>query len=300
MARIRTIKPEFPHSETVGKLSREARLLFILLWTIADDEGRARAASRMLASLLYPYDDDAPKLIGVWLDELDRTECIRRYTVNDSQYLEIVTWLIHQKIDKPSKSRLPPFGEASRIVAKPREASATDLGPRTGTSTKDHGDDDDGDAREPLVSDAAHSLAAEIGVIAGHGEPVDWPPGWCGAPMRVQTWLNEGWPREVILIAVRESMGRKRDGPPDSVNYFEKAVARAVARQSAPLPKVVTSSSPEVIHAQADQRHPGGAYGASKDRGRAAHAELKAFLAEPGSGERGGSAVELLPAARRE
>lgn len=157
-----------------------------------------------------------------------------------------------------------------------------------------------GDAREPLVSDAAHSLAAEIAAIAGYPEPIDWPPGWCGAPMRVQTWLNEGWPREVILVAVRESMGRKRDGPPDTVNYFEKAVARAVARQSAPLPKVVTDSSPEVIHAQADQRHPGGAYGASKDRGRAAHAELKAFLAEPGSGERGGSAVELLPAARRE
>jgi hypothetical protein len=91
MARIRTIKPEFPQSETVGKLSREARLLFILLWTIADDEGRARAASRMLASLLYPYDDDAPKLHrGMARRVGGRTECIRRYTVDDSQYLEIV------------------------------------------------------------------------------------------------------------------------------------------------------------------------------------------------------------------
>ncbi|WP_050996281.1 MULTISPECIES: hypothetical protein [Bradyrhizobium] len=75
MARIRTIKPEFPQSETIGKLSREARLLFIQLWTLADDEGRARAASRMLASLLYPYDDDAPGLMDDWLAQLEHHGC---------------------------------------------------------------------------------------------------------------------------------------------------------------------------------------------------------------------------------
>lgn len=131
MARIRTIKPEFPQSESIGKLSRDARLLYIQLWTIVDDAGRARAASRMLASLLYPYDDDARDVIEGWLAELEDGEHIRRYEVDGSQYLEIVKWLDHQKIDKPSKSRLPEFVEGSRTVAKPREASATDLGPST-------------------------------------------------------------------------------------------------------------------------------------------------------------------------
>jgi hypothetical protein len=131
MARIRTIKPEFPQSESVGKLSRDARLLYIQLWTIVDDAGRARAASRMLASLLYPYDDDARDLIEGWLTELEHGEHIRRYEVDGSQYLEITKWLEHQKIDKPSRSRLPEFVEGSRVVAKPREPSATDLGPST-------------------------------------------------------------------------------------------------------------------------------------------------------------------------
>lgn len=36
MARIRTIKPEFPQSETMGRVSRDARLLFIQLWTVAE------------------------------------------------------------------------------------------------------------------------------------------------------------------------------------------------------------------------------------------------------------------------
>lgn len=107
MARIRSIKPEFPQSESMGRVSRNARLLFILLWPICDDHGRTRAASRMLASLLFPYDDDAMKLLPVWLDELEREGCIHRYEFGGSSYLEIPKWELHQKIDRPSKPQYP-------------------------------------------------------------------------------------------------------------------------------------------------------------------------------------------------
>jgi hypothetical protein len=85
----------------------------------------------MLASLLYPYDDDAAALIGGWLDDLEQHACIVRYEVGGSTYLEICNWLKHQKIDKPSASKIPPIVEGSRTFSKPREASTTDLGPRT-------------------------------------------------------------------------------------------------------------------------------------------------------------------------
>lgn len=120
MARIRTIKPEFPQSERIGKLSRDGRLLFILLFTLVDDAGRARAASRMLASLLYPYDDDASVKMDGWLGELERGGHIRRYQVDGSQYLEIAKWLEHQKIDRPSESKLPAYSDD---LASPREES---------------------------------------------------------------------------------------------------------------------------------------------------------------------------------
>ena len=93
MARIRTIKPEFPQSESVGELSRDARLLFILLWTLVDDSSRARASSRLLASLLYPYDDDAGELILGWLIELENGGFIRLYTIEGTSYLDIPKWL---------------------------------------------------------------------------------------------------------------------------------------------------------------------------------------------------------------
>ena len=131
MARIRTIKPEFPQSESIGKLSRDARLLYIQLWTIVDDAGRTRAASRMLASLLYPYDDEARDLIDGWMVELERGEHIRRYDVDGSQYLEILKWLEHQKIDRPSPSRLPEYREPSSKPREPSRALDADLVPST-------------------------------------------------------------------------------------------------------------------------------------------------------------------------
>lgn len=129
MARIRSIKPEFPQSETIGALSRDARLLFIQLWTFVDDEGRARAASRMLASLLYPYDDDAPSLIDGWLLELEGAGCVVRYVIEGTTYIQVLNWLKHQKIDRPTPSRIPQFDESSRILASPR-CSILDLGSR--------------------------------------------------------------------------------------------------------------------------------------------------------------------------
>lgn len=127
MGRIRTIKPEFPQSETIGRLSRDARLLFIQLWTVVDDAGRCRAAPRMLASMLFPYDDDAPALIGGWLDELEREECIRRYEVSGTKYLDCPNWLKHQKISHASDSKLPSFddrdGDAREHSCVPPEDS---------------------------------------------------------------------------------------------------------------------------------------------------------------------------------
>lgn len=162
MARIRTIKPEFPQSETIGRLSRDARLLFIQLWTLVDDEGRTRAASRMLASLLYPYDDDARELIDGWLEELELGKCLVRYEVEGTSYLEISNWLKHQKIDRATPSKIPPPREGSM---HPRESSrglVDGSGPGSGSgSGMDHSD---------ISSEISSSSPAVSGSAADGGE----------------------------------------------------------------------------------------------------------------------------------
>ena len=131
MGRIRTIKPELPHSEKLGSVSRDARLSLILLLTLADDSGRTRGAFAYISGQLFPYDSDAAEKIGGWLKELDKIGSIVVYEFGGSKYIEITNWLSHQKIDKPTKSRIPAFDESSprcrRVFA---EHSGTDLGPK--------------------------------------------------------------------------------------------------------------------------------------------------------------------------
>lgn len=159
MRRIRSIKPELPESESIGRLSLQGRLLFILLFTLADDEGRLRGAPKLVASQIYPYDDDAPVHIESWLKEVEREGMIVRYEANGAKYIFITNWLKHQKIDKPSKSKLPaPPDVSDRILrsfyehsSKPREPSLTDLDLDLDLERKGIGKEDSGSS---LCSDS--------------------------------------------------------------------------------------------------------------------------------------------------
>jgi hypothetical protein len=107
MPRIRTIQPHFSRSPSIRRISRDARFLFVLLWTIADDDGRCRAAPDDLAKVLYPQESDVPLQIGRWLDELEAEGCIERYEHESLPYLHVVHWNDFQVICHPVESRLP-------------------------------------------------------------------------------------------------------------------------------------------------------------------------------------------------
>jgi hypothetical protein len=92
----------------MSRIPRDARFLFVLLWTIADDEGRLLAEPVELADLLFAPDQDAPMFMVHWLDELEREGCIERYQVDGRSYLRIMKWRDYQKIDHPTASLLPP------------------------------------------------------------------------------------------------------------------------------------------------------------------------------------------------
>lgn len=136
--RIRTIKPEFWTSESIGRLSRDARLLFIALWSFADDSGKGRGAFATLSGALFPFDRDAMERMPSWFDELEREGMAKRYVASDGNtYYMIPKWLKHQKIEKPSQSRIPDFTEPSpsppRILPdiSPTGPRTLDLGPCT-------------------------------------------------------------------------------------------------------------------------------------------------------------------------
>jgi hypothetical protein len=192
MARIRTIKPEFPQSESMGKVSREARLCFILLWTLADDAGRLRGNSKMLASLLYPYDDDAKKLIDKWLTELEGANCVLRYVVSGNCYIQIVAWTDHQKIEKPSASKIPAYSEVnddSRTFENVREAY-----PPEGKG-KDQGKDQGKDSAEDEASPPLLSIPLIGEIEFGITEPMvaEWGRAYPGVDVLQQLRQMRAW-----------------------------------------------------------------------------------------------------------
>lgn len=106
MARIRSIKPEFWQDELVGTLPVHARLLFIGLWTIADDDGRFRANPRFVQAQVFPYDAAAD--VPAALAELERVGRIQLYEADGQAFGWVRKFKEHQRIDKPKPSSHPP------------------------------------------------------------------------------------------------------------------------------------------------------------------------------------------------
>ncbi|MFE0187602.1 hypothetical protein [Streptomyces sp. NPDC059008] len=109
MARIRTIKPEAFFSESLAEVSVHAERTFFGLLTQADDHGRFRDNPAIIAGLLWPLRAEHTSVhVEDDLQQLADAGLICRYTGCDGRrYLHIVTWFEHQKIDKPSQSRVP-------------------------------------------------------------------------------------------------------------------------------------------------------------------------------------------------
>jgi hypothetical protein len=111
--RIRTIKPDFWTDEKVVALSIPARLFFIALWNYVDDGGRCAWQPRTLKLRLFPADgvnlhDLAQELVDLGLVSI--------YEVESREYLQVVNFERHQKLDNRYPSRLPPpaLANASR------------------------------------------------------------------------------------------------------------------------------------------------------------------------------------------
>ncbi|MFE4206707.1 hypothetical protein ACFRSX_21175 [Streptomyces goshikiensis] len=119
MARIRTIKPEAFSSESLAAVSITAERTFFGLLTQADDHGRFRDQSAVIAGLLWSLrPEHGPIEVEDDLTQLAGNELICRYEGEDGKrYLHIVTFSKHQKVNRPSGVRHPncPYHDGGRV-----------------------------------------------------------------------------------------------------------------------------------------------------------------------------------------
>lgn len=105
--RIRSFKPDLFTSEDIAALSFQARWTFLGLIAYVDDGGKGRADLRLIKAAIYPLDDDVTaQEIALWMEELGKRDIICEYQVGDTEYFHVVNFRLHQKINRPTASKM--------------------------------------------------------------------------------------------------------------------------------------------------------------------------------------------------
>lgn len=101
MARIRTIKPDFWRDEKIANLkNKNAALLFIALWNVADDEGKFPFSAKSLQLQIPIF---RAKDINSYLEMLIESQLIQQ---SDCENWGLVVNWHHQRIDKPQPAKI--------------------------------------------------------------------------------------------------------------------------------------------------------------------------------------------------
>jgi hypothetical protein len=106
MSRQRFIHPCIFQSEDFLALSHGARLLFVGMFTLADDEGRGYGSPRSLAGSVFPGE---PVDVGPWLEEVVSRGLARVYVAKSGTYYDLPTWRKWQRPKYVIESRIPPY-----------------------------------------------------------------------------------------------------------------------------------------------------------------------------------------------
>lgn len=102
MARNRMIKPKFWDDTKIGRLTRDARLLYIGLWNFSDDIGIVIGDSVWLKSKIFPYDQIQIQQFEKWMNELVINGFICLFSYKGERFIYLPNFTRHQVINKPN------------------------------------------------------------------------------------------------------------------------------------------------------------------------------------------------------
>lgn len=113
------IDPTIWQSEDFGKLSNLAKIVFIGLFSLADDEGRGRANPVYLRTTLFPYNEDMRSAdVEKALFEISSNMSVVFYSCDGNSYYSLLSWNTFQKIDRATDSKLPAFEENNKDIQR--------------------------------------------------------------------------------------------------------------------------------------------------------------------------------------
>lgn len=210
MARLRTIKPGFFRNEKLGVLAPLDRLLFAGLWCWCDREGRIEDRVGRIRADVLPYDNVTDKDVDGSLTRLAETGFIIRYTRDDVDLIQVLTWDKHQN---------PHKAEAKSVLAAYKHGTSTMRAPckhseRTALAGRVVGSGD--------LSLGSGDLGLGVKASCAPPEPApadarEFEDFWTAYPRKVgkiearKAWnrlsKTKDWPGAVIVIA---AVGKQR------------------------------------------------------------------------------------------
>lgn len=125
--RIRTIKPEWLEDEGLLRAGSDARVLSLSLVLLADDYGNGRCIPAVLAAQVFPFEPEPSRSFREALARLSEMGFVHLYEVRGQSYFSIRNWSKHQKVDHPSKPRVPgPNSEEKPVTSENHATSSRD------------------------------------------------------------------------------------------------------------------------------------------------------------------------------
>lgn len=182
--RIRSLKPEWLTDEKLGRAGDAARVLGVGLILLADDYGRDRWSTALLAAEVWPYEmETKPRetlaKASRAMREVVAMGFVETYEVRGEGYYQIVNWQKHQRVDHPGKPRVPaPSRDIPETLARVSRDIPETLAP---DQDQDQDQDLDQDQEAPRVSRSAPRRET--------AKPPATPP-----QSLIGRWFAEHWP----------------------------------------------------------------------------------------------------------
>jgi hypothetical protein len=156
MPRIRSIYPEACRSRKLAVLTPAAERCWWRLQCFLDDEGRSEDEPDIFASVLFQVMRDVtPGMVDRWLWEMAEAGLIVRYTVGETDFLEVVRWSDFQHPQRKKTSSIPPAQSASTRRVRDGHMNAHTLFPDGGERSGEGADtepegESEGETHHPL------------------------------------------------------------------------------------------------------------------------------------------------------
>lgn len=103
----RMIEPAIWQSESIGRLTIRQRLMFIGMFSNADDQGRLRASAPVIRSMIFPFDDISIEDIETDILKIASENCIMLYGSNGSRFAQVINWWVYQTPQWAYPSKIP-------------------------------------------------------------------------------------------------------------------------------------------------------------------------------------------------